>query len=379
MVVLYDSQIFDLQKYGGISRYFSEIIPALKSMGVDPLLPLRISNNEYTGQFAENNPMKIFPGISLPGFNRLKWETSRFVNQKASKKIFSESNFDIFHPTYYNPWFIPYLKNKPLVVTVHDMIHELFPEEFNKSDKTSEWKKLLCDRADAILCVSQNTAKDLKNIFGIDEHKIFITHLASTLHHLKPKEIHGFDQTKPFLLFVGNRSGYKNFNGAISALAEILKTDQIQLICIGNSGFTSDEIQLISNLGLNGLVIHLNATDAQLLWLYKNALALLFPSLYEGFGLPVAEALSAGCPVLLSNTGPLPEIAGKTGFYFDPTDPNSIRETVKNFLTHIGLESTLISEREKAKRRGTNFSWKATAESTLKGYQYALEKHKSNV
>ena len=197
--ILYDHQIFTLQKHGGISRIFFELLvhySRQKEMTVK--LPIQYSNNEYlmadkrfnadvTGYkgLAEFN--KFFFGLKFRGKGRLyklthldfKTFNANEDNTKLSIEEFKKGNFDIFHPTYYDPYFLDYIGNKPFVITVLDMIHEIYPEYFALEDKIRSWKKELVSRASAIITISNRTKMDLIDIYKIDPSKIHIVYPGS--------------------------------------------------------------------------------------------------------------------------------------------------------------------------------------------------------
>ena len=165
MKILYDHQIFTTQKYGGISRYFYELISILNcEENMQTNIPLNVSNNHYLANKNLVNFFNFFPNKEFRGKFRLMMEwNKRGVIQEIKKQ-----NFDIFHPTYYDPYFLKYIDEKPFVLTVYDMIHEKFSDFFPQNDKTSHYKKLLVEKASRIIAISYSTKQDLIDIFGID-------------------------------------------------------------------------------------------------------------------------------------------------------------------------------------------------------------------
>jgi glycosyltransferase involved in cell wall biosynthesis len=319
MKVLYDHQIFKRQKFGGVSRYFNELTK-IESEGikVDKIDPDLIPDVKP-------------PGIFTRGFNLIKRKAGIRVEAKEEQlpaevmgKI-SANDFDIFHPTYYDPYFLDVLK-KPYVLTVYDMLHEVYPECF-PTDKTSYNKKILCDNAKEIIAISQTTKDALLDIFKVPEEKVHTIHLASdfnTIMASKPSFSAGIEN---FILFTGTRGTYKNFLFAIRALADVLNSDKkLQLLCTGQA-FNTDELSLFKELGVEGQVKNLYLkNDSELAWAYQNAQCFIFPSLYEGFGFPLLEAFASNCPIVSSTGGSLKEIGGDGVIFFDPKNIKEIQD-----------------------------------------------------
>lgn len=366
MKILYDHQIFTAQKYGGISRYFYELVHEFdNTQEVQCEIPLLVSNNHYISDKKFVNSMDLLPNKQFRGKIRI----FNYLNKPNTILKLKQQNFDIFHPTYYDPYFLKYLGNKPFVLTVYDMIHEKFSDMFSPADKTTEQKRLLVEKATKIIAISQSTKKDLIEFFGTDESKIEVVYLGNSMFP-KPNSNIGFEIPKKYLLFVGSRGGYKNFERFIKSVANLLEQDkELFVVCAGGGKFGSSEMQLFSDLGIAGQVLQYSLDDESLAYFYKNALAFIFPSLYEGFGIPVLESFACGCPLICSNTSSLPEIAGDGAFYFDPYSEESIKNAVLKVLEDVALREDLIT---KGQERLKQFSWKQTAEQTKKIYESVL-------
>lgn len=367
MRVLYDHQIFAMQNYGGISRYFFELMSNLdKDAGIDLELSIALTNNYYishinypfqkTSSIERQISMKMSPIHRLPGLKK-------FLNLERSKKILLRQDFDILHPTYYNPYFLNYLGDKPFVLTIHDMIHEIFPEYYSLSDKTISWKQTLAERASKIIAVSENTRKDIIKFLGVSPNKIAVIHHGASI---DINNVNGTvdDNTasqmpNKYILFVGARERYKNFYFLLESIAPILhKNKDLHLICAGGGAFSNSEIKFLKILNINNKVAQYNVDDKELIYLYKNAICFVFPSLYEGFGMPVLESFACGCPVIASYSSSIPEVGGDAINYFNPKDVTDLRESVEKVIYDDSL-------REKLKLKGyeqlKNFSWKKTA------------------
>lgn len=386
MKILYDYQVFESQKHGGVSRYFFALISQFpQSPNLSYSLPIKYSGNVYLKTLPEFKNIisggsdyyeHFMGGVEFKGKTRLFNLRNNLLknakikintNKQLSIKAIEQNEFDIFHPTYYNPYFLNHLTKKPFVVTVHDMIHELHNECFDPKDATSSYKKLLCTKAKKIISVSENTKSDLINLFEIDANKIEVIHHGSSLNTQASNSAAILNFS--YLLFVGNRTLYKNFNFYIESIANILKQNNLQFICAGSSPFSPSEIALIKKLGLENNVKHIVADDSILINLYQNALAFIFPSLYEGFGIPVLEAFACNCPCILSTGGSLPEVGGEAALYFNPKDSDSIQSVLLEFLSNSNIKSTLI---EKGKERLKQFSWEKTFDQTINLYKSIL-------
>jgi len=385
MKILYDHQIFSTQKYGGISLYFSEL---MSQFSLNPDIDFHIALGYSNNQNIRNKPLlnKYWSKNNLfcPFINQFPFIEKHMPdsimyrilnNQKESERLLKKQDFHVFHPTYYNPYFLKYLHNKPFVITVYDMIHELFPMYFSTSDPTRKWKKELIYESDFIIAISKNTKDDIIKLFDIDPEKIFVVHLGNPFESFtrgqEPEKIQNVPVLgESYLLYVGNRQGYKNYIFFVQSIADFLRQNGIYLYCAGGEPFTDQEREMLEKLGIQNFVRFIRVNDKILMNLYKNALAFVFPSLYEGFGLPVLEAFSCGCPALLSNTSSLPEIGGNAAIYFDPTNSDSIVNGIESLLSDEKRRNDLISQ---GYQRLNYFSWRKTAMQTLYVYNVLLQ------
>jgi glycosyltransferase involved in cell wall biosynthesis len=294
-----------------------------------------------------------------------------YINQQESERLLKKQDFDLFHPTYYNPYFLRFLQKKPYIITVYDMIHEIFPDNFPSKDPVSSWKKQVLENADAIISISESTKADIIRFFPIDPDRIEVIHLGNPLENTMDaapcKDPDPAFTENPYILFVGNRIGYKNFDFFIKAAAEILhKNSALQVYCAGGGSFTPRENEVLKNLQILPRVHYITPNDFLMKNLYTNARAFVFPSLYEGFGLPVLEAFSSSCPVMASNSSSLPEIGGDAAIYFDPSDAVSFSNAMERLLSDDNLRMQLII---KGHDRLKQFSWEKTARSTRNIYE----------
>jgi len=366
MRIIIDYQIFYLQKYGGISRYFSRLFECLEkdNLKVNVIAP-----------FYVNNYLKELNSINIYGrwINKIPYRTGRILNygnQFLSNEIGKKLGTDIVHETYYSPKPTLNKSNKVRILTVYDMIHEKFAKDFSQDRLTSLYKKAAVARADHIICISQNTKNDLCEIFNIKPEKVSVTYLA-----LDKNKGFGLDvlqfNGKPYLLYVGTRWGYKNFESFLKAVSmdHDLK-EEFDIIAFGGGIFTKSEKELIKNLGFNYKSVHQIEGDDKLLnFYYKNATAFIYPSIYEGFGLPPLEAMALNCPVICSNSSSIPEVVGDAGQYFDPFDIDSQIDAIRKIVFDTSNRKELVNAGIK---RLTNFSWDKCANETKEIYYKAL-------
>jgi len=326
-------------------------------------LSLRYSNNHYLKQL-DNFPCRsFFENFTFRGKHRLL----NFLNERISKKIISKGDYDVFHPTYYDPYFLNFLNNKPFVLTVYDMIHEIYPEMFSSKHKTTERKKLLAQKATKIIAISESTKRDIIRFFSIDQNKIEVIYLGNSLNISKSDDAINIELPEKYILFVGNRGGYKNFDLFIEAITPLLLEDaELNVVCVGDGKFNDIEIEKFKSLNIKDKIFQYSVSDNILAYLYQRAIVFVFPSLYEGFGIPILESFVCGCPVLVGKVSSLPEIAGDAGVYFDPTNIVSIYDTVKRIIYDKELRKNL---KLKGFQRVKNFSWEKAAEKTKSLYE----------
>ena len=362
MKILFDHQTFSIQRYGGISRYFFELMQQFsRRQDIRFDLPVLLSNNEYLKLAAFSRHYSVLEWLKIKGQRKLM----RTVNGILCSRAIRKGDYDILHPTYYDPYFLNYVGSKPFVLTFYDMINEKFPLMYNP-DPSLVSKKMLAHKASHIIAISNNTKKDIIEIFGIDERKISVIHLATSLCSQLTGDASKMELPDTFLLFVGDRSGYKNFDLFIEAVAALLQNDnELKVVCGGGGKFNSAEMSLFASHGISERILYFDINDARLTRLYSKALAFVFPSRYEGFGIPLLEAMSVGCPVVCSNTSSFPEVVGNAGEYFDPTSIDSIRTSVENVLQSSERQSDLTA---KGFERCKLFTWEKCAAETLAVY-----------
>jgi glycosyltransferase involved in cell wall biosynthesis len=264
------------------------------------------------------------------------------------------------HTTYYDN---VNFTNKPIVITVYDLIHEIFSKEFNFNLLP---KKDIFKRADHFICISKNTQKDLIKYYGIEEKKTSVVYLSS---FNKPNfSTEKFLNNKPYFLYVGSRKRYKNFTLLIKAFCGIKSIYQnFDIICFGGGKFIKEEYELFNKLGVSlNSIIQLDGNDEFLLKLYKGAATYICTSKYEGFGLPILEAMSCGCPVISSNASSLPEVYGDAALSFSSNSLEDLMECLKKITMNNSFKNELIN---KGFQQSNQFSWKKCAKETSLIYE----------
>lgn len=366
MKVLYDHQIYSTQKYGGISRYFVELLKELNQIkNINTNTALLVSNNHYI-----SNESSINYSSLLPDNHNLDFSTIELLNRKNSEYYLKKSDFDIFHPTYYDTYFLEFLKDRPYVVTVYDMIHEKFKDLFPSADKTPENKKKLVERASKVIAISESTKKDIIDIYGIEPSRVKVVYLGNSLIPIRDCGFKIGTGIEKYVLFVGARYGYKNFTTFVKAAQKNLIEDaELSIVCVGGGAFNRSEQDLISDLGISNRIFQFDLDDDTLSQYYQNAELFVFPSLYEGFGIPVLESFACSCPLVCSNTSSLPEIASNGAEYFDPYSEESIYISIKKVLEDSNYRKQLV---DNGRQRLEFFSWEKAAQETKKIYEDLL-------
>jgi len=365
--IFLDHQIFTIQNFGGISRVFTELYKEFKKSDViEPILPMQFSDNEYIDE------IKGVRSVFKKKRFFLKTLFYYFINRIYSTLVLIKGDFDIFQPTYYDPYFLPFLGKKPFVLLIHDMTHEIFPEAISLKDRTIEWKKKLVYKADRIITISENTKRDILKFYDIEESKITVVSWGTSI-VVKKTNIELPDR---YILFVGNRTNYKNFEFFFKSVVPLLKKEKdLYLVCAGSSNFSEEEKKMIEESGVSNRVKHIRFRDEELGYIYSKAVCFVFPSLYEGFGIPVLEAFACNCPAVISNTSSLPEVGGNAVEYFNPKDIKSIESSVRRVVNDEVLRKEMI---RKGKERLKMFGWEKTSKEFLNVYNEIIEERGNN-
>lgn len=368
MKVLYDFQGLQ-QVAGGVSRCICEYARFV-SRNNDVYIICPHSRNIYLNSFFNHKPSFVF---KLPPNTFTRYFIT-FLNMIASCWALIKGNYDVFHPTFDRFFYYGFIK-KPFVLTIHDMIPEMMLES---TDNPSKIHKAWCENrrkaiigATRIMCVSEHTKNDLLKFFpSLDKNNIDVIY-------------HGVDRFNGeykvntigrYILYVGQRKSLKNFKYTVESLLPLFLDDaDIKIVCTGPP-FQQDEKIFIHQHYIDNTIIHVGyVSDEVLASLYHNALTFIYPSKYEGFGIPILEAFVNECPVCLANASCFPEIGGDAVCYFDPNNADSILESVKKVVYDKNYSDEL---REKGLERVRNFTWKAAGDKVQKCYHKAIESYK---
>lgn len=361
MKVLFDPQIFTSQVYGGVSKYFAEVIARMPADSWT--VPAWLSNNEYARHYGLFKQIPFLPKYDFRGKGRFMVELikpSAWAYMRLKRK-----QYDVVHQTNFDTYLFNAIGNKPLVTTYHDIN---FLTEHNYVPRMVKLQTASLRRADAVVAISNNTKADMLRYFDIDPAKIrVIYHGIDT--PVIPETLSGRLVKDPYILYVGARHLFKNFDTFITAFAQIAhRYPEVKVVCT-RSDITPAEGEMLKRLGVADRVQVVKADEMTLNRLYRDALFFVFPSKYEGFGMPILEAMVNGCPVALANASCFPEIAGDSGLYFDPSDVDSIAGVLERMLDDENLRSEL---REKGYRRAAQFSWQRTADMHIEVYRSLL-------
>jgi len=355
MRVLFDDEIFSTQFEGGVSRYFTQLVEGLPATGVTPLLPFRLTCNRHLAQ------SPAFPGWRVPRFTGSR-SVLRALNRRGSLAALDRGAYDLWHATWYDGEAVARARSrsrKPIVTTVYDMIPEVMPEAITAGIGNPHAGKLaMVEAADAVVAISAATKADLIRFTATPADHIRVIHLGVGDGMLwRPDGARPPGLPDRFVLFVGRRGGYKNFAGVAPALAALLRDQgDLHLVCIGGGSLAQDEIAPFG--AASSRVQQLQADDATLAWCYAHAAAFLFPSRYEGFGLPILEAFLNRCPTVLAERSCFPEIGGEAALYFDPDRPDQLVDQLGRLIGDPALRLRLG---EAGALRARDFTWAKTA------------------
>lgn len=364
MRILYDHQIFTQQTHGGISRYFCELIKNSSGYSdYEAEVALRRSNNEYIHDLLKNDIKYLFSNRNIRG----KAKILNHINKKFSLQALKQGNYDVFHPTYFDDYHLDYLDHKPLVITIYDTIDEIFQDNSPFQNQLIRIKKKLAKRADKILTISESSKNDIIQFTGVEPDKVVVSYLGCSTHNAADQL--RIDTVLPdkYILYVGNRTRYKNFQGFITETAKILSQKKdLYVVCAGGGSFSESEKAILHELKVYSKVIQFPVNDAELYFLYENAEVFVFPTLYEGFGIPVLESFHCRCPAVISNVSSLPEVGGDGAMYFNPDEKGTLETALNEVLSSESLKKDLVKKGTEQLRQ---FSWKKNAEETIALYR----------
>ena len=357
MKIVFSNTIFFLQKKGGISRYFVNLNNELQKIKIRSKIIAPLNKNIYLKNLNQKNTsffLRRFP--------------KNFLLSKLNNFLFSyflkRENPDIIHETYFKKNNLNILKNKIKIVTVYDLIHEKFSKLYPR-EKLLEKRNVL-KYTDHFICISKKTQNDFINYYNIPIKKTSVIYLGCD--HLKQyKKKNNIKYKEKYFLYVGDRDGYKNFKILSQAINKSKKLKNIKVICFGGGKFSEDEIK---KYNLRDNFINYEGDDHFLSNLYKNAIAFINTSKYEGFGITNIEAMYLGCPVISSNFTTFKEVSKDSCLYFKNNN-------------YLDLSNKMIYFLDKRKRniyikrgykRSKLFTWANCAKQTKDLYKNLIKK-----
>jgi glycosyltransferase involved in cell wall biosynthesis len=356
--------------FPGIGRYVVNLAGALKQIAPDLDLTLL------------RDPSSAAQRLTLPDLPMLDCATSPFAlsQQWRVRSILRQTHATLYHSPYY---LMPYRPGVPAVFTCHDLIPLIFQQYFTTSQRLIYrfTHQLALRTARLTIAVSQSTKDDLQRFFRIDPDRVVVVH-EGVDGHFRPPSRGESDRVKElyalpprYVLYFGSNKPHKNVRRLIQAFAQAnlqSPTSSIQLVIAGHWDERYPEAKhATERLGLQDVVRFLGPVqDADLPALYGGAELFVFPSEYEGFGLPVLEAMACGTPVVCSNRSSLPEVAGDAALLCDPHDVEALARAIEQALADRDLRSAL---QQRGLNRAAQFSWGQTAQQTQQVYRSLLE------
>ncbi|WP_395616637.1 glycosyltransferase family 4 protein [Aquirufa sp.] len=344
-MVVVDGIIFSLQKFGGISMYFKNVIKNIRHID-DKKLKVIGYNNESQSDLID----EILDRRVLEQYRDIDFKIN---NQSA-----------ILHSSYYR---ISKEKNFINVVSVYDFLYEKFESNLFKKSVHKFQKNHAISNAHSVICISESTKADFLEFYPkFNEQNVYVTHLSHSKEFKVSSEFKLSDKfNRPYVIFVGMRSKHKNFDICVKALAGL---NDVNLIIIGGGQFSKEEYVLLNRNLKNRFEHKLNISSEELSIYYQNAICLLYPSIYEGFGIPILEAMASGCPVISTNSSSIPEVSNNSAILLDDPCQGSVKEAIKFLLTEQNNLKYIQLGLDNVKR----FSWEKTALKTLDIYNNLL-------
>ena len=363
MQLVFDHQVFSWQRHGGISRYFCEVAERLAGYeGCDVTVLAPVYANAYLAKL----PSSIVAGRHVPPI-RYTARVRQLLNGVLARGWLATARPDVVHETYFARRPVA-PRRAACVVTVFDMIHERFPQYFAPTDSTAARKAAAVRRADRVICISENTRRDLLERVRVDPERVSVVHLAGA-------PVPAVRPARPvvdgaYLLYVGTRAGYKNFDGLLRAVAGSLSLrGAVRVVAFGGGPMGAAERARVRELGLDEeTVVHVGGDDAALDAAYTYAAALVYPSRYEGFGIPPLEAMARGCPVVCGANSSLPEVVGDAAELCDADEPESIAAAIERVLGSAARADEL---RALGRTRSARFTWDKCARASYGVYRLA--------
>lgn len=368
MRILIDDEIFFRQRFGGVSRLFANLIAGIPQQSNHHLtFNCGYTENEYLLQLKPNTPSFLKP-YHFPLKGKLIRGIYGRISHAKTSHVLSNGAIDVFHPSFYANYYLNILQKSkvPLVFTVHDLIHEQTTGNAHYAQMAAI-KAQNIKAAKKIIVVSAHTKKDLLLHYPfVSSSQVQVIPLAQSLPSvgIKPQQLPG-----NYILHTGERGGYKNFVSLLKAFALISKTNpDLFLFCAGSFPFNQTEKQLAEKLGVANKMVQAKLTDNELRYAYQHAQVFVFPSTYEGFGIPMLEAFDAGVPVIANQATSLPEVGGNAALYVNATNEQQLAEAILHVINNAHIGGELV---KKGFERVQQFNWQNHIKQTLQVYNEA--------
>lgn len=367
MKIFFDCSIFHVQERGGISRYILSLATELSKIpSVSVLVYGGWTKNKVLTEFKENPSLRIIY-LSRPSKLRINSfaEKLSYFWQKLEYRRFQRGDEHlVYHSTYFRPDYTLVERADLKVQTFYDMIPEIYSDGSKHSSAHLSERKKIVETADLCLSISKSTARDLAKYYPEYEGRIEVTHLASKITNVTEKR----DIPEvPYFLYVGNRGGYKNGDLVIEAFIKIAELEEnVCLVLFGGEELSEAELMRIRSFKLEDRIIRISGSDGLLCSAYQHSLALIYPSSYEGFGLPILESMECGCPVITAKNSSLPEVAGDAAIYSEISVDGILKSMQKVIRFHRNERKAIT---DKGFRQAKMFSWENTAKKTYDAYK----------
>jgi len=365
--VVLEGRIFEEQPIGGISRIYHEILPRICHMDerilfsiltsgrLMQLLPIHPHIAGYVSRYSVHRllrPQTIF------------WQLQDYLRAKLQVGSIHYDKNTIWHATYFQ---LPDWWEGPRVITVYDLIHEKFPHFFHKNydNILRKRKKRAISAADKVICISESVRSDVIEMYGLPHEHVVAIPLAcgDNFRQISREEIpSNFRVDRPFILYVGMRHHYKNFKTLLSAYAAWSRKNEIALLVVGDPWSEEEQKEIVAAGLKSNIICRSGITDEELCALYNQTLAFVYPSLSEGFGIPLLEAMACGCQIVASRIPTSIEVAMDVPYFFDPLNKDQLM---------AALEAACFSEKTQSRRDDilAKYSWDRNARATLKIYE----------
>lgn len=359
--VVFDSDAFIRHSRSGITRYFTELIQAYNSdadLGVIPVTPYKfVANHHLSHAFS-----KEFVTVPLP--RRLRPPILHALNQRRM----NYAPADVVHHSLYEPDGFDRWPARRHVCTVYDFTHEKFPELFPDAAAGLFAKNSYLKRCDALIAISETTARDLREWHPDIDSPVAVAPLGVGPEFAKGSQARVKGLPAHYVLHVGARHVHKNTDLLFRSFAKVSRYLPDVYLVLSGAGLP-DESRRLQELGIERRTLRVRLRDQDLPKAYASASAFVFPSLYEGFGLPVVEAMASGCPVIVSDAPALIEVTDGATMVVDRFDSEMLADALLRVLRDTRLQANAARA---GRLKAQDYSWQRTAALTAKAYRLAV-------